>query len=161
MEVQEKIGKLTTSTVFKEWNNKNKGYYLAHVFIMMDEANKNIWQVGFYNPEKERMVTFLITEGDIKHTEEQEVLKKEGTIEKLEINKIKINPEEALETAKKCFSEYKDIAIKEFFILQNAEEHNMYNITYFTQSLKTVNIKIDAETGKIIKHNMQKLCEFG
>ena len=161
MEVQEKIGKLTTSLLFKEWHQKNTGYYLAHIFIMLDEVNKHTWQIGFYNSEKEKMITFLMTNDKIQHTAEQEVLKKEGTIEKLNLEKIKITPEEALEKAKKCFSEYKDIPLKEFFIIQNTEGHHMYNVTYFTQSMKTVNIKIDAETGEIIKHNIQKLCEFG
>lgn len=163
MDIQEALARLTRTTIFKEWHSKNKEYYLAHAFLMLDEQNKNTWQIGFYNSEKERMVTFLLTGTDVKHTEDQEVLKKEGTIDKLDPTKVKIHVQEALDTAKKCLTEeYKgQTPLKEFFIIQNTEEHHMYNITYFTQSLSTINIKIDAETGKIIKHNLQKLADFG
>ena len=162
MDIQEALARLTRTTIFKEWHEKNKEYYLAHAFIMLDEPNKNTWQIGFYNSSKERMVTFMLTGNDVQHTEDQEVLKKEGTIEKLNPSEIKIHVQQALDTAKECLQkEYKgQTPLKEFFIIQNAEKHHMYNITYFTQSLTTINIKIDAGTGKIIKHTSQKLADF-
>lgn len=162
MDFHASLAKLTRSPVFKEWHGKNKDAFLAHGFLMLDEANKDMWQFGFYEEKKERMVTFLVGE-TIKHTEEQEVLKSEGTIDKLPVNDVKITPEEALVTFKKIISEnYKsEIPLKQFFIVQHAEGHTMYNMTVFTQSFKTVNVKIDAKTGNVIKHDMQVLADFG
>lgn len=163
MDLHETLAKLTRSAVFKDWHAKNKEYFLAHAFVMLDEANKGVWQVGFYSKEKERMVTFIIAGDSVKHTEEQEVLRTEGEIAKLNPEEVKHPIEEALKTAKECLKEnYRgEMPVKEFFIIQSAEEHTMFNITYFTQSFKTINVKIDSNTGKIIKHSMQSLAEFG
>ena len=159
MNLLETLAKLTRHPIFKEWHEKNKEYFLAHAFVMLDEANKNCMQVGFYNPEKERIVSFFVTD-TVQKTDEQEVLKAEGTIQPLKPEEVKLTVEEAIQIAEKCFKEYKEQAIKHFFIIQNTEGHTMFNITYFTQSLKTANIKIDASTGKIIKHSIQALAQF-
>lgn len=163
MDIHEAIARLTRNTTFTAWHKKNSDYFLAHAFVMLDEPNKNTWQIGFYHPEKERMITFIMTGNDVQHTEEQEVLKTEGAIQPLKIEEVKTTILEALQTARNCLKEhYKtEQPIKEFFIIQNAEGHTMFNITFFTQSLKTINIKINTVDGKIIKHSMQNLAEFG
>ncbi len=159
MDLHETLAKLTRHPIFREWHDKNKSYFLAHAFVMIDEANKNSMQIGFYNPEKERMVSFFVDDS-VKKTEEQEVLRSEGEIKQLKPEEVKLTIEKALEIAEKCFKEYKEQVIKHFFIIQNTEGHTMFNITYFTQTLKTVNIKIDAGNGKIIKHSIQMLAQF-
>jgi len=163
MDLHETLAKLTRSSVFKDWHAENKEYFLAHAFVMLDEANKGVWQIGFYSKEKERMVTFIVAGDSVNHTEEQEVLRTEGEIAKLDPEEVKHSIEEALKTAKACLQEnYRgEMVLKEFFIIQNAEGHPMFNITYFTQSLKTINVKINAKTGEIIKHSKQSLAEFG
>ena len=162
MDLHETLAKLTRSVIFKDWHKDNSKYFLAHAFVMLDEANKGIWQIGFYNPEKERMITFIISDKGIQHTEEQEVLRSEAEILALKPEEVTHSVEDALKTAKACLQEnYRgEKPIKEFFIIQHAEGHAMFNITYFMQSLKTINIKIDAKTGKIFKHTMQNLAEF-
>jgi uncharacterized membrane protein YkoI len=163
MDLHKTLAKLTRSVIFKDWHKNNSKYFLAHAFVMLDEANKGIWQVGFYNLEKERMITFIVSDKEIQHTEEQEVLRTEAEIFPLKVEEVTHSVEDALKTAKACLQEnYRgEMPIKEFFIIQHAEGHAMFNITYFTQSLKTINIKIDAKTGKTIKHSMQSLAEFG
>ncbi|MBS3147683.1 hypothetical protein J4219_02250 [Candidatus Woesearchaeota archaeon] len=162
MDLHEALAKLTRHSVFKDWQKTNKDAFLAHAFVMLDEANKDVWQIGFYTKETERMVTFMVAE-TITHTPEQEVLKTDGEIEKLDVAKIKISVEEALSTAKKCVTENygKENTFKQFFIIQTIEHAPIFNITYLTQSFKTINIKIDAHDGKILKQNIQALAEFG
>src|SRR5574341_2411664 len=162
MDRHDTLAKLTRHPVFAEWHKENKEYFLAHAFVMLDEANKGIWQIGFYNPEKERMITFIVSDKGVQHTEEQEVLRTEAEIQPLKAEEVTHSVEDALKTAKKCLEEnYRgETPIKEFFIIQHAEGHSMFNITFFTQSLKTINIKIDAKTGKIFKHSVQSLAEF-
>jgi len=163
MDLHETLAKLTRHPLFIEWHEKNKEYFLAHAFVMLDEANKNTWQIGFYNAEKEKMVTFILSDKVVQHTEEQEVLRSEADIQPLKPEEVTHSVEDALNTTKKCLEEnYRgEKPIKEFFIIQHAEGHAMFNITYFTQSLKTINIKIYAKTGKIFKHSVQSLAEFG
>ncbi len=162
MDLHGTLARLTRHPVFKEWHAKNPNYFLAHAFVMLDEPNKGIWQIGFYNLEKERMVTFIASETEVQRTEEQEVLKGEAAIQPLKTEEVKLSVEEALKISKQCYDENykKEPSIKQFFIIQHAEGHNLFNITYFTQSLKTINIKIDAGSGKIIKHSAQSLAEF-
>jgi hypothetical protein len=162
MDLHKTLAQLTNSAVFKEWHAKNKEYFLAHAFVMLDEANKNTWQIGFYNEKKEKMVTFIVSSTGIQNTEEQEVLKESAVIEPLKPEEVTLTVEDALKTAKQSLQENysAEKPLKEFFIIQNAEGHTMFNITFFTQSLKTINIKIDTKTGKIIKHSMQSLAEF-
>lgn len=162
MDIHKAIAILTRSAIFKEWHEKNKEFFLAHAFLMLDEANKDTWQIGFYHPEKQRMVTFILTGTSVQHTEEQEVMRSEAEIKLLQIENVKITVDDALKEAKNCFTEnYKgEMPLKEFFIIQNAEGHTIFNITYFTQSLKTINIKINAADGKILKHDRQSLAEF-
>ncbi|MEM3153987.1 MAG: hypothetical protein QW165_00265 [Candidatus Woesearchaeota archaeon] len=162
MDLHETFAKLTRNSVFKEWRKENTAYFLAHAFVMLDEANKGTWQIGFYNPDKERMVTFVVSDKEIKHTEEQEVLKSEADIHPLKPEDVTLSIESALSTARQCLEQnYRgEKPLKEFFIIQHAEGHAIFNITYFTQSLKTINIKINAKTGNIFKHNMQSLAEF-
>ena len=163
MDIHETLAALTRHAVFKEWQPKNKDYFLAHAFLMLDEANKNTWQIGFYNAGKERMVTFIVSGNSVERTDEQEVLKKEGEIQPLKLEEVKLSVEEALKISKECFEEKysAEKTLKQFFIIQNLEGHHMFNITYFTQSFQTINIKLDAKTGKVLKQSIQKLAQFG
>ena len=161
MDLHETLAKLTRHTLFKEWHAKNPQYYLAHAFVMLDEPNKGTWQIGFYNKEKERMITFFVSDA-VQQSEEQEVLKEKAGIDELKPEKVKVSVDDALKTAQKCMEEnYKaENPMKQFFIIQHIEGHTMFNITFFTQSLKTINIKINAVDGNILKHSIQSLTAF-
>ena len=163
MDFHKALATLTRSPVFTAWHKDNNEYYLAHAFIMLDEANKSIWQFGWYNPTKERMVTFQLERESVSHTEEQEVLKKEGSVDKLNPEDIKITPEEALKIADELFEKEngKQALVKKFFIIQHTEGVPMFNITSVLQSFKTFNVKIDSRDGKVVKHSLQDLLAMG
>jgi len=162
MDLHEILARLTRHSIFKEWHSKNSEYFLVHAFVLLDEVNKGICQIGFYNHEKERMVTFMVSPTEVQVTQEQEVLKKESTIQKLNPEDVKLTIEDALKISKQCIKENysAETPLKEFFIIQNTEGQTMFNITLFTQSFHTINIKINATTGKLIKHSKQQLAEF-
>jgi hypothetical protein len=163
MDFKKAIHELEQSSDFKEWLPGHKEYFLAHAFVMLDEANKGVWQIGFYSTEKELMETFVLDNGKVSLLPEQEVLKAEGTLKELDRNEVKIATEKALEIAEACRKEKysKELVAKQFFILQHLDSGTVYNITYFTQSLKTINIKVSAVDGKIVFHNLQELAAFG
>ena len=53
------------------------------------------------------------------------------------------------------------MARKTIVILQNLSEFgNIWNITYVTHSFKTLNMKINAENGKILHHDIVSLMDF-
>lgn len=147
MTFEEALKKLFDSPEFKDWN---KDEYLTHGFL-----GEGGWEIGFYNPEKDIVSTFEIGEVITKRPD-SEAFKDGGTIAKLEHEKIEINLDEALTVAKGLLeAHYKNPAImKKIIIIQNLEEKNLYNFTFLTQAFKALNIKIDAQSGKIVSHKI-------
>ncbi len=162
MDFHHALSNLTNNLSFKEWHKNNPDSFLAHGFMMLDDANKDVWQIGFYKPERSKITTFIVNK-TIEHTSEQEVLESGNPIQKLSVEDVKIPHEGALKTAKDIMQKEfkKEVSIKEFFIIQKLEDRTVFNITFFTQSFKTVNVKIDAKTGEIVSKSLQSLMEFG
>lgn len=162
MEITDILDRLEKNKEFKEWKEKNKTSFLVHVFKLLDDANKDDWQVGYYNKD-DTITTFIITPDDIKIAETENIFKKpEAKIRKLEKDKIKIDITQALQTAEKIqATEYKqEIPFKIITILQKLDIGQVYNVTYITQSFKALNLKIDSSSGKVLKKTLQPIMEF-
>ncbi len=161
MELRKILEKLQKSAIFKEWKEKNKACFLAHVFVMLDEANKDVWQMAYYCKAEDRLTTFLIEKEDIKLIPGQEIFKSKDEIKELQVDDVKVSVNEAFETAEKCKKENypKEINFKSFFIIQNSNLGQIYNITYLTGSFKAINIKISAKDGKILNNSIYSLVE--
>jgi uncharacterized membrane protein YkoI len=162
MEIKDLIKRLEESKEFKDWKEKNKDSFLAHIFKMLDDANKDDWQIGFYNKD-DTMTTFIITPADIKIAETENIFKKpEAKIQKLDLEKVKVDITKSLETAEKIqTTEYKqETPFKIITILQKLDLGQVYNITYVTQTFKVLNFKIDAKNGKVLKKTLQTIMDF-
>ena len=162
MEIIDLINRLEKSKEFKDWKKKNKDSFLAHVFKLLDDANKDDWQIGYYNKD-DTITTFIITPNDIKIAETENIFKKpEAKIKELDRKKIKIDITQALQTAEKIQTiEYKqETPFKIITILQKLDIGQVYNVTYVTQTFKVLNLKIDSETGKVLKKSLKSIMEF-
>jgi len=159
MAIKQILKQLNNSKEFKQWGKKHPKCYIAHFLKIM---NKEESQIGYYNPENDTITTFLITPEQISTIPDQKIMKTKQEISKLETEKIQINSEQALKTAKKCIKENytKEIILKSFFILQQINNQPMYNLTYLTQGFKTINIKINAIDGKVVKHTIGVIADF-
>ncbi|MBT6041679.1 hypothetical protein HOH15_07125 [Candidatus Woesearchaeota archaeon] len=155
MKCEETIKKVEESNEFKEFKKQHPNAYLIHVF-MMDAANT---QVGYYLKENKHIITFEISDAGIRAEEAKPFQKEEHDIVALDLDKIKVDFDEAKEIAVKTKEEnYKgEIINKSILILQNISEGQIYNVTFITASFKTLNIKINAETKQIIDHNLATL----
>jgi len=162
MDFHKTLERLHASKEYKSWKEKHSGFYLAHAFVMQDEANKGILQIGYFNAKKDRMATFIVSPDTISVTQEQEVMKAEQCISELDVEKIKLTVEEAISAAKKCIDENyaREMILKSFFIIQEIAGIPMFNITYLTQGFKTINIKINATDGTIVKHSSGVIAQF-
>jgi len=163
MQTKDIIKDLCEHSEFKNWKKENKDCYLVHVFKMLDEPNEGIWQIGYYNKEKDKITTFFIEKDDIKVIPEEEAYKRpKSIIKELKIDKVKTSMEEAMEKANEIMKkEYsQEQPVKTILILQNIKEGLVWNITFVTQSFKTLNIKISAETGKVVSHELISLMQF-
>ena len=152
---------IINSDEFKDWRKKNPETYLAHAFTMLDENNKGSWQIGFYDKKTDRMTSFEKKE-KITVTENEEIFKKEERIKELDMSKVKIDCEKAMQTANELQQkEYKqETPFKKIVILQNIKSGLVWNITFVTQSFKTLNIKIDATTNKVVKYVLTSLMDY-
>ena len=160
MEPIDEIQRLESSDVFNEWKKENPNTYLTHAFIMLDPNIKKEWQIGYYNEETDKITTFNVNDKITKNPE-AEAFKKEGAINELDIEKIKISFDKVLETAdiiqKQKYSRCNPT--NKIIILQNLNKQ-VWNITYVSNTMETLNIKVDAETGEVISDNITSLFKI-
>lgn len=158
MKFIEALKKLESSDVYKEWKSDNPKSYLAHGFIM-DSRQIKEWQIGYYNPETEKILTFVLLD-DIMMNPESEIMNKK--VKELDINKIKITVEDAFKKADEVQMEKYSahLPLKKIAILQCSETAQIWNITFVTRTFKTINIQVDTESGKVISDKIVEVFKF-
>jgi len=155
MRFKESLAKLKKSSNFRNWKKEHEESFLSYGFIMIDPDVKKEWQLGYYNPKKDTITTFTVDITVMKNPD-SEIFKNNKNVMKLNKEKVKLNYEEALKIAKKIQEDkYPGHSpIKEILILQNLEIGQIWNITYITHTFKTLNIKIDSESGDVVKYDL-------
>jgi hypothetical protein len=162
MEIKEIISLLEKSPEYKEWKKKHKDCYLVHLFKMADDANSDIWQIGFYSNKEDKITTFILEKSKVNVVPEGEIFREEEhKLKELDLSSVKFDYTEALKIAHELHAaQYKKEQIfKTIMILQHMD-NQIWNITFVTNSFKTLNIKISAETGQVISHDLQSLIEI-
>ena len=113
------------------------------------------WQLGYYNPSNDTLTSFTVNDKVIQNPD-AEIFKNKTKVQKLDVDKVKINLDEALSKSEKLQKEKYSVhdPLKKIVILQNLDMGQVWNITYVTQTFKTLNIKINSETGEIVKYDL-------
>jgi len=144
---------LKESQIFQDWQKDNLDNYLVHFYIQVDNSFKYTadWEIGFYNPDHDKITIFIIG-SNISIKPEEEAFKKEGKVEKLDLEKIKIDFDEAVDEFKKIKEEKysPEVMLNGFIILQNFQDKLMWNISYALKSMNILNVKINAENKELI-----------
>jgi hypothetical protein len=164
MELKDILAVLEQSSAYQAWRAGHAQAFLAHAFVMLDEPNKNIWQIGYFDEAANSMTTFVVSGRTIGVIPDQEVLKAKQRILPLDPRDVLLPVAEALALAQKAKLQHypQEQAVKTFFIIQNLEEHGpVFNITVFTAAFKTINIKLSTKNGGVLHHSMQALAAFG
>ena len=162
MEFKTVLKKLKDSPEFRKWVSKNKKSYLTYALTIIENSEKSDWQIGYYDKKLDKVTAFTIN-SKIEINPEQDIFKKPGTaVKKINLKDVKFGLDKILKKAQRIKArEYpKELVTKTIAILQNIELGQLWNITLVTSSLKTINIKIDAKTGKTIKHELISLFQF-
>ena len=164
MDLKQALKKLEESPDFRKWHHKHMDAYFSYAFKILQEMKPDEWQLGFYNTKKDKVTTFVINNSEVNMRPEEELFKKEeAEVNEIEIDKIKL-PFDGIITKAKEFQERnfpKDRSVKTIAILQNMPElGNIWNITYVTESFNTLNLKIDASSGKVLEHNLASIFSF-
>ncbi len=162
MDFKTALKKLKESSEFKKWISKNKEAYLTYAFTMIENSEKSEWQIGYYDKKLDKVAVFNVNQ-KIEINPEQDVFKKPGaSVKKINLKDVKFGLDDVLKKADDIKEKKypKEIVTKTIAILQNIELGQLWNITLITSSFSTINIKIDAKTGKTIKHELVSLFQF-
>ncbi|MDP3918955.1 MAG: hypothetical protein Q8Q35_03585 [Nanoarchaeota archaeon] len=125
-----------------------KDKYLVSCFIRNTEL-----KIDFYSSEKHKIFTYSKKGEDIIITEDEIFQKEKQPLEKLDLEKIKVSYEEALDKVK----EEKDNVIT---ILQVIDDKIVWNMTVLTPTLELYNLKVDAITGEILNEYKENFMNF-
>jgi len=164
MDLKSALKKLEEKPLFKEWKHKNKNTYLSYAFKIPQEMDANEWQLGFYDKKKDNITTFVITGDTVNIRPEEELFKNEEMeVNEIEIDKVRMTFDNVVlkgsEFQQKNYP--KDKSIKTIAILQNLPNFgNVWNLTYITESFNTLNMKIDASSGKVLEHHISSVFSF-
>ncbi len=154
MSFKDKVKKIKDSDVFK---NLRKKLYLCSCFSIDDD-----WQYDFYDKKSKKMTSFKIDGGvRLLETESKVFQKEKVDIEKLNLDKVKVDLSEALlkiDKIKKKRVSSEDIN-KKIVILQCIKVP-LWNISYLTTSFNILNVKINANSGELISEKFESLLNF-
>jgi len=150
-EIKEFLEKLEKSEIFKNFKEKNKLAYNSSISKIEGEL-----QIDYYDPDMDKITSFSKNEDEIVSQESGVFRKEKIKIPELKLDKIKITVK-AIEDI--IAIKYQEIPTKKIFILQQ-KESPIWNITYLTQSLNILNMKINAETGQIMEEKIESAMNF-
>lgn len=165
LNLKDSLEQVKNSPQFKNWLKENPKSHLCNFFKIadpknLDEAN---WQIDFYNPEKDRITSFMAEEDRISILEsDSKIFKKKKTkVEELKLENVKINLNKALNIINKLKNKkYSNENINKIIIILQKIKIPIWSITYLTTSFNILNVRIDAESGKIIKENLEPVLKF-
>ncbi len=162
MKIKEILSKIESCDVYKAWRKNNSNAYLVHFFFMEEKSSG--WQVGYYDKSKKHITSFILDDKGVSVSEDKEIFQPQsGDILKLKIEDVKIEFDEISKIAENYRKEnYKaELPLQKLCVLQNILDlGQVWNITLFTRTFKTLNLKFDSSTGEIKSHELAKLFEF-
>jgi len=152
-ELIQQLEELKETEQFIEYQKENPDIILTSCFFLTDTLEKFDWELNFYSPKKHKHIIFKET------VEEHEVFQKEEKeLEELNLEKVKITFQEAWEKLEK---EAKHHSLsKAIVVLQLLNSQIIWNLTYITNELKFINLKVDAITGEIISKQESSLTDL-
>jgi len=159
MLITKKLDKVTQSKIYKDWKQKNKEAYLAHLFVSSENLDE--FNFGFYLPKKDQMKVF-VANGEIKENPDEGIFKKpDAVIETLDITKVKLDVGKALEIAKeRILKHHKNPGIVKYFVILQTLKKPIYNMSHITREMNIINFHFDAISGKLINEKTIPLTAF-
>lgn len=156
MDFRQAISAVEESEAFKQWRPSHPDAFLAHAFAVKEPEH---WEIGYYD---EKVMSIFSIEKEVKCSETNEVLRTAHDIMPLDSAKVG-SDEQALERAGQIARENypQEQVQKTFFVIQQLPSGPVFNITFFTKSFKTINIKLSAADYSLLKQSIDKLFEFG
>ncbi len=159
--LKEFLEKIKDSNQFKEWNTSHKNSYFCSAFLIGADIDQHNWQIDFYNPENDKITSFIEVGGLITLKEEDVFKKPDDKVKELDLEKVKIDLEKALDKFERLKKKkyHSESPTQKIIILQNMD-FIIWNITYINTSFNILNIKINAVNGKVIDDSLTSVMSF-
>ena len=185
--ISELIKTVESGSQFKAWRSSNNAAQLSSVFTMAGNAGEltainpaNEWLLSYYDKKDDSFTTFSSL-GTQRAAREQ-AFKKGKSLPKLDAGAVHVMISKGIEIAEGVrISNYKgEGASRIIAILQpltqneilagnesdskkaapKASVRPVWNITYITTAYNVINVKIDAETGRVLSHRLSGVMDF-
>lgn len=148
-ELKEILANLEKTAIFSKWKQEHDNAFLSSCFIVDSQG----WQIAFYSPVTKKASTFL--KDQLVQSDSPIFRLKTEKMEKLDLNDVKLELEDAFSIADKELEEkhpgYK--TNKKIIVLQKLDGVVVWNLTYLTTSFYIFNIKINAANKKIVSED--------
>ncbi|MFH1972250.1 MAG: PepSY domain-containing protein [archaeon] len=120
----------------------------------MGELSNIEWQIDFFDGKK---IYSLLPNGDIK----EDTLFGDEELKELDLDEIKVDLLHAEQAVEKIRDEkYPHIEADKVIVILNKTDQTMWNITWLTKDFKIFNVKIDADSGKVLKEKCESVLKF-
>lgn len=148
---------LEKSKEFKEWKKKNPEDYLSYALMIVDEKDTD-WKIGYCNKQN-KVTSFNVGNRIVMEPEDKVLQKEKKGIKEIDLGKAKLSMADAVTVAVNLQKEefVTESPQKIIAILQTLDIGQIWNITFFTQSFNTLNIKVKSENGRILEKKIQPL----
>lgn len=151
LEFKAVLRKLNNSEKFKTYLKKNPDAYLTNALFL-----KN-WQLNFFSPSKQLITIFNI---NINNKITTQTSREERTFPKLD-TALKLDSKEALKILESQISKfYSSETFTKTIIILHQNSEPVWNITKLSSSLKILNLKISALSGKILQESYNRLIDI-
>jgi len=165
MKVTEALTAIESDKTFIDWKEKHKNSYFSSAFTVVKGAEQARWELGYYNPDNNKVITFIIEDNKVTMGQEEEVFQKEKkAVMAVQLEDAKVPFQKAIALADEFLEKTypSESALEKIIVLQSLEEFGLvWNMTYVTRAFNTLNMKISASDGKILFHELSSLMDMG
>ncbi len=157
-ELKKLVSDVENSDEFKKFKD---GIYLCSLFNIISKTEGN-WQVDYYNPKSDKIVSFVVENGSVKAEESKIFKDKEAKVAKLDLNEIKINLKEALKLISVIHKDkYQNETVNKKIVILQVINKPVWNMTYITAGFNIINFKLDAVSGELVSDNITSALSLG
>jgi len=131
--------------------------YLCSVFLMCAEGEMDKMPLQFDFFSKGNIKSFIIDGENVKEQVDESFNEAKKDIDKLELDKVNVPFDEAFGMAKTALQKHPDSIAKVIVIIQVRDNVVIWNISFITKGLYIFNMKVNAESGEVIREDYSSL----
>lgn len=182
--VSQLIESVEKSSEFSAWRKTNGSAYLSSLFVMAKDiallegngGNANEWLLSYYDRDDDTFTTFSSLGGQ--RAAKEQAFKKGKTLPELKTGAVKVEVWDSIRAAEEVRSKkyrgegassiiaiLQPLSAEEIFGSTGKPEKiagpiPVWNLTYITASYNIINVKVDAETGKVLSDTVSGVMDF-